>query len=476
MTLFLVLVLATIPNVGPDGNVDFGITGRQQAVSDSPPGWSADTLLSLNDGKESRDPVLTIDTRGRLHAAWKDNRRLRGSDEIHYRCRDSSGWSEIFAVGNLDTAHNSPGIAVGPDNSVHLCFLRWYGVPYAYYDLGYRRRDGLTGNWDDEEWLTVDDSLGFAAYPQTAVASDSVFVFWQKERSNPAEIWYRYNKGTGWSDRVAVVTGEARPNGYYAVVSTRDGWVHIVWQDNRDGTNQLWHRYSQGDTWSVPELVTNHGYACTQPSIATDSADNLHLAYSGGQPEGRIHYRVWTRATRQWQAPTRFYSWSGSPMPKVAVNHATGERHMTHVGYTIGWCLAYKHYDPLGQVWDTTQLTFNYVNTGAAPLVIDPEGFVHLVFWDQRFGEEEIQYKTNRIQTGLAAGKAASSRNPLLIRPSVFRSGGLLQSRQRTALYDASGRKAAVLVPGANLVTVQPGVYFARTADGAEQKVISVHY
>jgi hypothetical protein len=35
---------------------------------DSPPGWTPDTLLSLNDNQESRDPVLAIDSLDRLHA------------------------------------------------------------------------------------------------------------------------------------------------------------------------------------------------------------------------------------------------------------------------------------------------------------------------------------------------------------------------------------------------------------------------
>ncbi len=57
---------------------------------DSPPGWTPDTLLSLNDVQESRDPAFAIDNLGRLHAVRKDNRRLGGKDEIHYRAGTKS--------------------------------------------------------------------------------------------------------------------------------------------------------------------------------------------------------------------------------------------------------------------------------------------------------------------------------------------------------------------------------------------------
>ncbi len=474
--LVLVIMVAVSPIVSPEGNTDYrGTAGGVPMPLDSPPGWTPDTLLSINDVKESRVPQMAIDSRGWLHAVWKDNRRLQGRDEVHYRCKDSTGWSEIFSVGNLDTVHNWPDVSTDSRNNVHVVFLRWYGVPYAYYDLGYRRRDGTTGNWDPEERLTVDDSLGFSTYPQTVVVSDSVFAFWQKERSSPAEIWYVYNKGTGWSPKQAVVTGDCRPAGYYDVLATNDGWIHIAWQDQRTGENQLWHRYHNGDSWSTPELVTSHGYACTQPNMAHDSAGNVHLAYNGGGPSVRIHYRIWDRATGVWGPVTHFYSWSASPQPKAGVNLETGERHLTHVGYSTGWCLCYRRYDPVQQIWtDSTQLTFEYVNTGPAEPVLDADGYVHLVFWDQRFGsQEEIFYKTNRVITGVSEQRVEQLPSGMLVFPNVTAGRLRLFGKEPVVLFNIDGRKMAELQPGANdLRHVPAGVYFARSKAGARQKVV----
>jgi hypothetical protein len=475
--LVLLAVFAAGPIVGPEGNTDYRAAAVvPQVPVDSPPGWSDDTLLSINDVQESRVPEMVMDGLGRLHAVWKDNRRLNGRDEVHYRCKDSTGWSGLFSVGNLDTVHNSPDVCVDPGNSAHVVFLRWYGVPYAYYDVGYRRRDGTTGNWDPEERLTVDDSLGFSTYPQTVFAVDSVFVFWQNERSSPPEIWYVYNDGTGWSEQHAIVTGDARPGGYYDVLATGDDWIHIVWQDYRTGTTDLWHRYHNGDSWSVPEQVTDHGYNSIQPSIAVDSAGDIHLAYSGGGPDVRIHYRIRDRSTGVWGPVTHFYSWAGTPFPKVGVNLETGERHLTHVGHSGGCFLCYRRYDPVAQVWtDSTQLTFYDVATGPAKPVLDADGYVHLVFWDQRFGaQEEIFYKTNRIVTGIGEAGVEGSRAGMLVFPSVTSGRVHLTGSGSATLFDIRGRRVAGLGSGANdLRHVPAGVYFVRgPAGNVAQKLV----
>ncbi len=432
---------------------------------DSPPGWTPDTLLSLNDAQESRDPALAIDNLGQLHAVWKDNRRLGGYDEIHYRCKDSIGWSEFFSIGNLDTVHHTPDIATGSDNSAHVVFMRRWGGSYTYFDVGYRRRDGVTGDWDPEERLTNQDSLGYSGRPQVLVAGDTVFAFWLREREVPPEIVYCSNNGSGWTAPVTATGAGAVPTGYYDIHATDDGWVHIVWQDSRSDTQQLWHRFHNGDSWLTPERVTFHGYEAIQPDMGSDSSGNIHLVYTGGGPELRIHYRIWDRATTTWGPVTHFYSWAGAPRPMVGVNKLTGERHLTHVGNQDIWALTYRRYDPGSGLWtDSTMLTWYDVATGPGKPMLDSGGYVHLLFWDQRFGsQEEVFYKTNRVETGLAEQMTGPVRARPLVVPTVTSAVLRLLGESSAWMVDAAGRKALLLKPGPNDVSrMAEGVYFVR--------------
>ncbi len=448
------------------------------APLDSPPGWTPDTLLSLNDGQESRDPALAIDNLGRLHAVWKDNRRLGGYDEIHYRCKDSTGWSEIVSVGNLDTVHNTPDIAVGPDNSAHVVFMRRWGGPYTYFDVGYRRRDGATGEWDPETRLTYQDSLGYSGRPLVIVAGDTVFAFWLREREVPPEIVYCYNNGSGWTIPQNITGAEAVPTGYYDVHATEDGWAHIVWQDARTDTQQLWQRFHNGDSWSIPARITFHGYETIQPDVDSDSSGDIHLVYTGGGPELRIHYRIWDRDSTSWGAVTHFYSWAGAPRPMVGVNKTTGERHLTHVGNQGIWALAYRRYDPgSGQWTDSTMLTWYDVATGPAKPVLDQAGYVHLLFWDQRFGsQEEVFYKTNHVQVGLVEGPAAPPCGRVLVLPTVASCAVRLLGKNSAWMVDAAGRKVLLLRPGTNDVSrLADGIYFVRPGQGEPAGKLTIH-
>ncbi len=473
MTTCLCLLLAGLlpatPAVSPRGNIESCVApGQSGAPGAAPPGWF-DTLLTVPDDKESRDPVSAFDSRGRLHIAWKDNRRLRGSDEIHYLMKDSTGWRDFQCVSNLDTSHNSPALVVDRQDNVHVFFLRWSGQPYGF-DLGYRRRDGATGEWGPEERLTDRDSLPTSARPHAVVVADTVFVFWRIANVSPQLFGYIYNNGGGWSDYKVISTGAEVYRGNIAVRASRDGWIHVVWEDNRVDTSQLWHRYHDGDSWSAPYRTTFEGHNAVQPGLAFDSLGNLHVVFAGGPSAvDRLHHRIWDRATRTWGEPTRWYSWNGAPDPRIGVNLRTGERHLTHVGAEGSlYGLYYRRFDPVRGVWtDSTQLTSNGAFTGPALPLVDSDGRVHLVFWGNGYGtQEEIIYMTNRLPTGVqergapGAGRIASAtmvvRNTLALPPAGNPNSSFV-------LLDAAGRSVLSLAPGPNDIShLAPGVYFTR--------------
>jgi hypothetical protein len=477
LTVAVTAALGFVPAVTPDGNTDWTVAGGSVASVDSPVGWTPDTLLTQPDDKESREPSAGLDARGRLHVAWKDNRRLQGHDEIHYLMRDSSGWRDFECVSNMDTAHNSPALVVDSRGNVHVFFLRWSGQPYSY-DLGYRRRDGTTGEWGDEERLTDMDSLSTAARPQAVVVGDSVFVFWRITNASPQLFGYIYNNGGGWSDYRVVSTGEERYRTNIALRASSDGWIHVVWEDDRTDTTQLWHRYHDGDSWSAPYRTTFHGYNAVQPGIAFDSVGNLHTAYSGGpNPTGRLHYRTWDRATRTWGEATRWYSFIGAPEPRIGINLRTGERHLAYVGQDgANYGLYYRRFDPgLGAWVDSTRLTYNGARTGPAQPWLDLDGYAHLVFWTNGYGsEEEILYKTNRLPVGVQEPGAVINRAvpaATLVRGTLYLpEASSLKPQASSSLLDISGRRVMELQAGANDVSrLAPGVYFIRgpaTGDG----------
>jgi hypothetical protein len=102
---------------------------------------------------------------------------------------------------------------------------------------------------------------------------------------------------------------------------------------------------------------------------------------------------------------------------------------------------------------------------------------VHLLFWDQRFGDqEEVFYKTNRIETGLAEQHALHSPARPLVLPTVAFGTLRLLEEKGACLVDAAGKTVLLLNPGANDVSrLGPGVYFVRPAPSVVAKVVITH-
>jgi len=153
----------------------------------------------------------------------------------------------------------------------------------------------------------------------------------------------------------------------------------------------------------------------------------------------------------------------------VGVNKFTGERHLTHVGNQGIWALAYRRYDPgSGQWTDSTMLTWYDVATGPAKPVLDGDGYVQLLFWDQRFGDqEEVFYKTNRVQTGLVEQFTNPTRARAAVVPTPASGAVCPLSGSSAWLVDAAGRRIMLLNPGVNRIGhVATGVYFVRPVSG----------
>jgi hypothetical protein len=442
------------------GNTENSINTHKFEINssplDTPPGWSNDTLLSLNDGLESIYPRHAIDKRQHIHVVWKDNRRLGGRDEIHYRKYDGSNWSEIFSVGNLDTVHNSAWVTTDNQNNVHVVFLRWYGAPYTYYDVGYRKFDDALGQWEDEVRLTFEDSLGLAARPKVITDSrNRVFVFWLAERDSPTRIWFQMKDTSGWHEKKEVTKESDLPNGYYGICIADNDMIHLCWQDYRTATAEIWHKYLEADTWSTGNAVTNNGFTSVYPRMAADSANNIHLMYGGGTSLAeKIHHLMWDFTSRTWGSQTHFPSQMGVPHPDIAIHKKTGDRHVTfheYLGYT---CMMYKKYDAASAQWlPNVQLTFHQFTLLDPQIAVDTSNYVHLVWWDERFmtGQEEILYKTNKIPVPIEETEKKSAECNFLIYPNPFSSHSNIhfslpfESKVVLRLYDITGKLTKVI-------------------------------
>lgn len=384
-----------------NGGIEYSASARhhENSLPFDPPGWSNDTIISQNDSKESIYPDIEIDLNKNIHIIWKDNGT--STNGIYYRKYDGSNWGTIIDLSNPGINSNSPTIAVDAENNIHVVFLRWSGVPFAHYNVSYKRYDDSTETWSQEWIITTDDSLGLSARPKVVTDSNmNVYAFWLDERDTPLTIWYKVNDSTNWGPDTRLTDSTASPDGYFGITVSPDDYVHVCWQDYRSGTAEIYHKFFDGSSWSAEEAVTSNGFASIHPRMAPDSSNNIHLFYGGSQ---HLYYLMWDKTSQTWGNGEDFLTAFTMPRADIAVDLLTGDRHVIfaeYVGYSV---IFYKKYDALTGTWEMdVQLTFTTDGSYGPQVATDADNLVYITWYDYRCGtgQEEIFFKQT-LPTGV---------------------------------------------------------------------------
>ena len=138
-----------------------------------------------------------------------------------------------------------------------------------------------------------------------------------------------------WDTIIRLTTNPASQvtgySGQHSVAVYGAGNVHVAWQDWRNVPYQIWYRrYDAGtSTWQAETALTNRTANCFQPSLACDSAGNVHLAWHIGSSSGTgIWAKRYNATTHHWRADTLIDSTTTSypqQYPSVACVPGTGD-------------------------------------------------------------------------------------------------------------------------------------------------------
>ncbi|MBD3336199.1 MAG: hypothetical protein GF355_11850 [Candidatus Eisenbacteria bacterium] len=462
--------------------------------------WMPEIRLSENDAQESIHPQAVSDPDGMLHLVWKDNGHAY--NEIVYRTGRENDWSEILTISHPDTNHNSPSIAIDHESNLHVVFLRWTGIPWGDYDLGYRMYDAASEQWGPELRLTYELAIGLSGRPTVVCDSQgTVYAFWLME-DPPERILYRVKDGGGWSETREATDSSDLPNGYYGAAVSSDNAVHLVYQDYRSGSPHLYHRILAGGEWSDAVPVTEGSSSYIHPRMAGDNAGNVHMTYGGGAYATRVHYRMWDPGSGAWSADMGFPSTWSLPRPFIAVDPVSGDVHITHDEYMSPHIqIIHIAYDASMGTWDSDQVTDALGERWNPEVCLDPDGVPHVCWYDERdgTGQEEIYYTAKLDLSDVPASEPVALK--LRGAPNPFRRGGNIRiscshPASELKILDASGRVMRVLpapgggsssgTVGSSTWTVRwdgtnvqgrlcpAGVYFARVQGPAERAVLRV--
>ncbi len=278
--------------------------------------WGTDTYLTTI-STFNANPYPSVSLSGQTaHVVWLDTRN--GSNVFYKRSTDGGlSWgSDTQLSTNLTTQFPYPSTSVN-GSVVHAV---WNNNNSGSYQVYYKRSTDGGSTWGAEVQLTSNTDGSFN-YPSVSVTGQNVHIVWNDNRDGNEEIYYKRSTdgGISWGADNRLTNDPATSN--YSQVTASGSAVHVVWNDFRDGNGEIYYKRStdNGLSWSTDTRLTNDAAYSYDESIAV-SGSFVHVVWTDWRDgsNGEIYYK--RDPTGNPGNPTQ-YTYCGNNNQKVLVCH-----------------------------------------------------------------------------------------------------------------------------------------------------------
>jgi hypothetical protein len=294
-----------------DGNMEI----YYKRSTDAGVSWGVDTRLT-NNSSVSRNPSVTV-SGAVVHVLWEDNRD--GNFEIYYKCSTDGGvnWGTDTRLTSNSANSWNPSVSVN-GSAVHIL---WEDNRDGNYEIYYKQSTDGGVNWGIDTRIT--SSNGVSEFPSVSVSGLLVHVAWFDMRDGNDEIYYKRSTdgGVSWGADIRLTNNSAIS--MYPCISVSGSVVLIAWHDKRDGNFEIYYKRSTDDglSWGLDTQLTDNSALSVLPSV-TMSGSNAHMVWRD-QRDGNdeIYYNRSTDGGVSWGADIRLTN-SNSVLncPSIAVS------------------------------------------------------------------------------------------------------------------------------------------------------------
>jgi hypothetical protein len=217
--------------------------------TDSGVSWGVDTRLTTAPA-ESGYPSVSISGQV-VHIAWEDNRD--GNYEIYYKHSLDGGvnWGGDIRLSNEPAGSGDPCVAV----SGQVVHVIWHDDRHSsfHYEIYYKRSTDGGLSWGAETRLT--NNSANSAFASISVSGLDVHIAWHDDRDGNSEIYYKRSAdgGVNWGADTRLTNNSA--GSQFPSVAVAGSVVHVIWEDNRDGNNEIY--YKQDSPVGIEEAFLN---------------------------------------------------------------------------------------------------------------------------------------------------------------------------------------------------------------------------
>ena len=304
-------VVHTVWYDGRDGNTEI----YYKRSTDGGLSWGADTRLTSNSAS-SYAPSISVSGQV-VHIVWYDNRD--GNFEIYYKRSSNGGysWSADTRLTNDNAYSGYSSVAL----SGSVVYVVWHDYRDGNPEIYYKRSPDGGLSWGADTRLTNNSAESGQA--SVTVYGSVVHVTWNDLRDGNWEIYYKRSPdgGISWGADTRLTNNTA--NSSSSSVSVSSSVVHVVWFDARDLNDEIYYKRSTdgGISWGTDTRLTNNTDTSWIPSI-TVSGLFVHVVWQDKRDGNwEIYYKRSNNAGVSWNADTRLTNYtSASLSPSVALS------------------------------------------------------------------------------------------------------------------------------------------------------------
>lgn len=276
--------------------------------------------------------------------------------------------------------------------------------------------------WKNDQRLTFSPENSIC--PSSAIFGSYIHVVWYDWRDGNDEIYYKRttNHGAGWDPdiRMTVAAGySGTPS-----LSLNGPVLHLTWEDKRDGNSEIYYKRStnNGSSWESEIRLTNSAGTSSAPSIAV-SGQLVHISwYDNRDGNYEIYYMRSLDGGANWGPNVRLTNnVLRSELSCIAVSES--DVHVVWYDNRHGNDEIYfKHSSNNGDEWSSDVRLTNASGTSRYPNIAASGLLLHLIWDDSREGPYSLYYKNSTdggiswsADLKLTTGQVYNSHRPSLV-------------------------------------------------------------
>jgi hypothetical protein len=243
--------------------------------------------VSVDIGIEAQQYPRAAVSSGTLHVVWQDGRD--GDWDVYYRSHDGVSWSGVQELSaDVGTeAQTFPCVAAGGGR----VYVAWVDAGGGDTDIMMKVFNGVS--WGAITEVSVDSTNEDQDEPDISYDSGKLHVVWQEVQGTDRDIFHRSWDGASFSSITEISIDSGTEFQDVPSVAAEFGKVHTVWADRGDGDWDIVYRQFDGSIWTAIQEVSGDAASENQwnPYVASDNGV-VHVVWEDqGDGDQDIFYR-----------------------------------------------------------------------------------------------------------------------------------------------------------------------------------------